>query len=51
MPLLVEDLHYLGWRPYTMQSYQSWCGHTQEVIPFPREESSVLFVEMVAETR
>jgi hypothetical protein len=36
MPLRVENLRHLGWQPYTVQSYQSWCGHTQEIIPFPR---------------
>jgi len=27
MPLRVENLRHLGWQPYTVQSYQSWCGH------------------------
>ncbi len=41
MPLRVEHLRHLGWQPYTVQSYQSWCGHTQEV----------LFVEVMGEAR
>ena len=49
MPLRVEHLRHLGWQPYTVRSYQSWCGHTQEVIPFPREDGSVLFVEVMGE--
>src|SRR5260370_8922458 len=38
MSLRVENLRHLGWEPYTVQSYQSWCGHTQAVIPFPRPD-------------
>ena len=34
----VEPLRHLGWQPYTVESCQSWCGHTQESIPFPRED-------------
>ena len=26
----VEHLRHLGWQPYTVQSFQSWFGHTQE---------------------
>jgi len=47
MPLRVENLRYLGWQPYTVQSFQSWCGHRQEIIPFPREDGSVLFIDVV----
>lgn len=47
MPLRVEHLRHLGWQPYTVQSYQSWCRHRQEVIPFPREDGSVLFIDVV----
>jgi hypothetical protein len=47
MPLRVEHLRHLGWQPYTVQSYQSWCGHRQEIIPFPREDGSVLFIDAV----
>jgi hypothetical protein len=36
MPLRVENLRHLGWQPYMVQNYQSWCGHAQEIIPFPR---------------
>ena len=49
MPLRVENLQHLGWRPYTVQSFQSWCGHTQEIIPFPRTDGSVLFVPVLGE--
>ena len=47
MPLRVENLRHLGWDPYTVQSYQSWCGHTQEIIPFPRADGSVLFIDVI----
>jgi hypothetical protein len=41
MPLRVENLHHLGWEPYTVQTYQSWCGHTQEIIRFLRAETEM----------
>src|SRR5262249_42933217 len=49
MPLRVENLRHLGWQPYTVQSFQSWCGYLQEIIPFPREDGSVLFVDVIGE--
>ncbi len=51
MPLRVENLRHLGWQPYTVQSYQSWCGHTQETIPFPRADGSVVFIDVIGEVR
>src|SRR5260370_5228828 len=51
MPLRVEHLRHLGWAPYRVQSYQSWCGHTQEIIPFPRADGSVLFIDVIGWTR
>ena len=41
----MENLQHLGWQPYTVQSFQSWCGHRQEIIPFPRANGSVLFID------
>jgi hypothetical protein len=38
-----------GAQPYTVQSYQSWCGHRQEIIPFPRADGKVLFVPVLGE--
>jgi hypothetical protein len=26
-----------------------WCGHTQEIIPFPRVDGSVLFIDVIGE--
>jgi hypothetical protein len=51
MPLRVEHLRHLGWEPFTVQSYQSWCGHTQEVIPWPRAGGLVAFVPVLGEAR
>ncbi len=51
MPLRVENLRHLGWQPYTVQGFQSWCGHRQEIIPFPRADGSVLFVPVLGEAR
>ena len=41
MPLRLENLHRLGWQPYTVQSFQSWYGHRQESARSPREDGSV----------
>jgi hypothetical protein len=49
MPLRVENLRHVGWEAYRVVSYQSWCGHTQEAIPFPRQDGSVLFVPVLGE--
>jgi hypothetical protein len=43
---VAEHLRHLGWQPY-VQGYQSWCEHTQKIIPFPRADSSVLFIAVV----
>jgi hypothetical protein len=32
--LRVEHLRLVGWQAYRVESYVSWCGHGQEVIPF-----------------
>ncbi len=39
----------LGLEPYTVQTYQSWCGHTQESILFPRVDGSVLFIDVLGD--
>ena len=31
----VEHLKMVGWRHYQVESYVTWCGHAQEVIPGP----------------
>jgi len=47
MPLRVENLRHVGWEAYRVVSYQFWFGHTQEAIPFPRQDGSVLFVPVL----
>ena len=32
----VEHLQHVGWQAYRVETYVNWCGHGQEVIPFPR---------------
>ncbi|HXL20104.1 MAG TPA: hypothetical protein VN961_21525 [Streptosporangiaceae bacterium] len=49
MPLRVEHLRHLSLQPYTVQCYHPWCGHTREIIPFPRADSSVLFIDVLGE--
>jgi len=31
----VEHLKMVGWRHYQVESYVTWCGYAQEVIPGP----------------
>jgi hypothetical protein len=49
MPLRVEHLKMVGWAPYRVESYVNWCGHGQEVIPFPLPDGSVRFVPVLGE--
>ena len=51
MPLRVEHLRNLGWQPYTVQRYQSWCGHGQEIIPIPQPDGTVKCVPIMGEAR
>ncbi len=48
-PSVRHDAKRLGWQPYTVQSFQSWCGRRQEILPFPRDDGSVVFIEIVGE--
>jgi len=45
----VEHLRHLGWRAYNVERYQNWCGHTQEIIPFPTPDGTVLFIPVMGE--
>ena len=47
--LRVEHLRQLGLRAFSVERFQSWCGHTQEIIPFPRADGSVVFIDVVGE--
>jgi hypothetical protein len=33
------------------ETYVNWCGHAQEVIPFPLEDGRVTFVPVLGEAR
>jgi hypothetical protein len=41
----------VGWEAYRVESYVNWCGHAQEVIPWPREDGLVAFVPVLGEAR
>jgi hypothetical protein len=45
----VEHLRHVGWHAYRVESYVNWCGHGQEVIPFPRPDSLVELVPVLGE--
>ncbi len=47
--LRVEHLRQLGWRAYNVERFQSWCGHTQEIIPVPLADGRVTFVPVLGE--
>jgi hypothetical protein len=45
-PLLTaptEHLKHVSWEAYRVESYVNWCGHGQEIIPFPLPDGSVRF--------
>ncbi len=45
----VEHLRHVGWAAYRVESYVNWCGHGQEVIPFPRPDGLVELVPVLGE--
>ena len=47
----VEHLKHIGWEAYRVESYVNWCGHAQEVIPWPRPDGLVAFVPVLGEAR
>ena len=42
-------LRHVGWAAYRVESYVNWCGHGQEVIPFPRPDGLVELVPVLGE--
>jgi hypothetical protein len=44
-----EHLKQVGWQAYRVKTYVNWCGHTQEVILFPREDGLMAFVPVRGE--
>jgi hypothetical protein len=49
--LRVEHLRHLDWTAYQVERYQNWCGDGQEIIPFPRADGLVLFIDVIGEAR
>jgi hypothetical protein len=47
----VEHLKHVGWQLYRPETYVSWCGHGQEVIPVPLADGRVTFVPVLGEAR
>ena len=47
----VEHLKHVGWQLYRPETYVSWCGHGQEVIPVPLADRRVTFVPVLGEAR
>jgi hypothetical protein len=45
----VEHLKHVGWQVYRVECYVNWCGHAQEVIPWPRPDGLVEFVPVLGE--
>jgi hypothetical protein len=45
----VQHLRHVGWEAYRVETYVNWCGHAQEVIPWPREDGLVHFVPVLGE--
>jgi len=46
-----EHLKHVGWEPYQVVSYVNWCGHAQEIIPFPLPDGGCQFVPVLGESR
>ena len=44
----VEHLSHVGWRLFAAETYVNWCGHGQEIIPFPLADRRVTFVPVLA---
>jgi hypothetical protein len=43
----VEHLKHVGCSSYRSETYVSWCGQGQEVIPVPLADSRVTFVPVL----
>ncbi len=44
-----EHLRLLGWAPFRVQSFVNWCGHEQEVIPWPEADGWSYCIPVVGE--
>jgi len=45
----VEHLRHVGWQAYRVATYVNWCGHGQEVIPWPRADGLVDLIPVLGE--
>jgi hypothetical protein len=46
-----EHLRHHGWQPYQVATYVNWCGHGQEIIPWPQADGSVRVIPVLGEAR
>jgi hypothetical protein len=44
-------LRHVGWRAYQVETYVNWCGHGQEVIPWPQADGSCQFIPVLGSVR
>jgi hypothetical protein len=44
----VEQLRFVGWRPFEDASFVGWCGHAQEVILVPEAEGGCFMIPVLA---
>ena len=47
----VENLRHVGWQLFRAETYVNWCGHAQEIIPFPLPDGRATFVPVLREVR
>jgi hypothetical protein len=47
----VEHVRHVGWQLYRVESYVNWCGHAQQVIPWPRADGSVRLIPVLGDAR
>ncbi len=44
-----EHLRMNGWRADQVESFVNWCGHGQEVVPWPQRDGTVRLVPVIGE--
>lgn len=48
-PIRLEHLRLIGWQLFRAAEYVNWCGHGQEVIPWPAAGGWARLVPLVGE--
>jgi len=48
---MISNPKHVGWQTYRVETYVNWCGHGQEIIPFPLPDGRVTFVPVLGEAR